>query len=53
MKSAKQNYNSLTQETMEPLMKTITEKDNNKILPFIKGVIAFMLVTLSLFHVFF
>ncbi len=38
---------------MEPLMKTITEKDNNKILPFIKGVMAFMLVTLSLFHVFF
>lgn len=51
MKSAKQNYNSPTRETMEPL--TTKTFWNNKILPLIKGVIAFLVVTLSLFHVFF
>ncbi|WP_271765962.1 hypothetical protein [Aquimarina algiphila] len=37
------------------MTKTTEEKENNriKILPFIKGVLAFLLVTLSLFHVFF
>ena len=48
-----QNYNWSTQQKMEPLTKEIGEKLKNKISPFIKGVIAFLLVTLSLFHVFF
>ncbi len=48
-----QNHKWSTQQMMGQSMKTIEEKHSNKILPIIKGVLAFLLVTLSLFHIFF